>query len=477
MNRENQNIEWKESWRDEYLKWICGFANAQGGKLYIGKTDNGDIIDLKDAAKLLEDIPNKVRDVLGMIVQVNLLTENDKKYLEIEVEAYPSPISYKGQYHYRSGSTKQELKGAALDKFLLKKHGKRWDGVPVPHLTVKDFAKTAFQYFRKNGIKSKRLDSDILKDSNLELLKKLHLTEGNYLKRAAVLLFHPDPEVYVTGAYVKIGYFRNETDLMYQDEIHGYLFEQVEKTMDLLLTKYLKAYVSYEGLNRKETYPMPETALREALINAIVHKDYSGQTPIQIQVYDDKLILWNPGQLPEDWTIAHLLRNHTSMPYNPLIANAFFRAGLIEAWGRGTLRILSDCKAANAPIPIFQYGFSGLIVEFDLKSSEKASDKVEKTSEKAEKTSEKASDKVEKTSEKTSDKVEKTSEKASDKVEKTSEKILDLIKHKPKITIKELAELTSVSARVVETHLQNLKQNHKIIRRGGRKTGEWEIIG
>jgi ATP-dependent DNA helicase RecG len=133
MNRENQNIEWKESWRDEYLKWICGFANAQGGKIYIGKTDNGDIIDLKDAAKLLEDIPNKVRDVLGMIVNVNLLTENAKKYLEIEVEAYPLPISYKGQYHYRSSSTKQELKGAALDKFLLQKQGKRWDGVPVPH--------------------------------------------------------------------------------------------------------------------------------------------------------------------------------------------------------------------------------------------------------------------------------------------------------------------------------------------------------
>jgi ATP-dependent DNA helicase RecG len=200
MNRENQNIEWKESWRDEYLKWICGFANAQGGKIYIGKADNGAIVDLKDAAKLLEDIPNKTRDVLGILVNVNLLTENDQKYLEIEVDAYPSPVSYKGQYHYRSGSTKQELKGAALDKFLLQKQGKRWDGVPVPHVTAKDFDKTAFQYFRKNAIKSKRLDSDILKDSNQELLKKLHLTEGNYLKRAAILLFHPDPEVYVTGA-------------------------------------------------------------------------------------------------------------------------------------------------------------------------------------------------------------------------------------------------------------------------------------
>jgi ATP-dependent DNA helicase RecG len=102
MNQENQNIEWKESWRDEYLKWICGFANAQGGKIYIGKTDKGEIIDLKDAPKLLEDIPNKVRDILGILVNVNLLTEKDRQYLEIEIESYPAPISYKGQYHYRT---------------------------------------------------------------------------------------------------------------------------------------------------------------------------------------------------------------------------------------------------------------------------------------------------------------------------------------------------------------------------------------
>jgi ATP-dependent DNA helicase RecG len=135
---------------------------------------------------------------------------------------------------------------------------------------------------------------------------------------------------------------------------------------------------------------------------------------------------------------------------------------LIEAWGRGTLRILNDCKMAGAPIPIFQYNFSGFIVEFDLKTS----DKLSKTSDKPLKTS----DKPPKTSDKPSD---KTSDKPSDK---TSDKILDLIKSKPKITIKELAESTSISARVVETHLQNLKQNHKIIRKGGRKMGEWEVI-
>lgn len=86
---ENQNTEWKESWRDEYLKWICGFANATGGKIYIGMNDNGKVVGVADADKLLEDIPNKVRDVLGIIVDVNLLEENGLKYIEMTYRLIP----------------------------------------------------------------------------------------------------------------------------------------------------------------------------------------------------------------------------------------------------------------------------------------------------------------------------------------------------------------------------------------------------
>ena len=133
---------------------------------------------------------------------------------------------------------------------------------------LKDLSKDAFAYFRKQATKSKRLPSEILSENDDLLLEKLNLYEGFYLKRAALLLFHPDPEKFVTGAFVKIGFFRSDDDLLYQDTIHGHLFEQVEKTIDLLLTKYLKAAISYEGINRIETYPFPEEALREAVLNA-----------------------------------------------------------------------------------------------------------------------------------------------------------------------------------------------------------------
>lgn len=361
---ENQNIEYKESWRDEYLKWICGFANAQGGKIFIGKNDAGKVTGVKDAKRFMEDIPNKVKNILGILVDVNLKRYKKVEFIEINIEAYPYPINYKGQYYYRSGSTKQELKGAALDKFLLQKIGKRWDGVPIPKVSVVNLKQETFDLFRKLASKSQRINEESLSDSNEQLVENLQLKEGEYLKRAALLLFHPAPENFITGSYIKIGYFQSDDDLKFQDEIHGNLFEQIEKSIALLFSRYIKAEISYEGITRLEKFEYPKEAIREALLNAIAHKDYSGGTPIQISVYSDKIIFWNEGQLPENWTIKNLLKKHASRPYNPDIANALFRSGYIESWGRGTIKIINECRKAGIPDPVFSYNSSDISVEF-----------------------------------------------------------------------------------------------------------------
>lgn len=102
---ENQNIEYKLTWRDEYLKWICGFANAQGGKVFIGIDDKGKITGVEDYKKLMDEIPNKAVNHLGLVVDANLHKKGNKHYIEIDVPANTVPISYHGIYHYRSGST------------------------------------------------------------------------------------------------------------------------------------------------------------------------------------------------------------------------------------------------------------------------------------------------------------------------------------------------------------------------------------
>ena len=348
---ESQTVEYKESWRDEYLKWICGFANTQGGTLYIGKRDDGSPCGVQDAKKLMEDIPNKVRDMLGLVVDVDLLAEEGKDVVRIMVDENPYPVNYKGEYYQRAGYTNQRLMGSALTHFLLKKTGKKWDSVPVENVDIEDLDKESFDIFFREALRNVRMSSDDLKLSRRDLLEKLNLMDGPYLKRAVLLLFHRNPEKWITGAWVKIGYFENDADIRYQDEIHGSLMIQADRVIDLLYTKYLIAEISYENVTRIEHYPFPKDAVREAIFNALIHQDFAASIPVQISVYKDRLYISNDCIFPENWTAETLLQKHRSLPHNPDIASTFYRAGFIESWGRGIEKICRICKNYGIPDP------------------------------------------------------------------------------------------------------------------------------
>ena len=190
------------------------------------------------------------------------------------------------------------------------------------------------------------------------------MTKDNALKQAGILLFHPDPEKYFTGAFIKLGYFQDDAEVLYHDEIHGDLFTQVHETMKLLLTKYLKAFISYNGLYRAENYPVPESALRETLINAVVHRDYASGAPIQIRVYPHKIIFRNTCRLPAGWKLKDLTSKSQSKPHNPDIAKVFFLANMIENWGRGIIQMQKACVAHGVPKPKIGGSESDIYVEF-----------------------------------------------------------------------------------------------------------------
>ena len=153
---EQQNIEYKSSWHDDYLKWVCGFANAQGGVIFIGKDDNGQVLGVDDYKRLMDDIPNKIRNAMGITVEVNLHEENNLYFIEIITYPYSVPISLRGRYYYRSGSTKQELTGASLNEFLLRKSGKTWDDVIEPRATYDDIDENTIKIFIQDAEKSGR---------------------------------------------------------------------------------------------------------------------------------------------------------------------------------------------------------------------------------------------------------------------------------------------------------------------------------
>jgi len=362
---EHQSVEYKESWRDEHLKWICGFANAQGGKIFIGIDDAGNVTGVADYKKLLDDIPNKAINYLGLMVDVNLHKKNNKPYIEIDVPASTVPISFHGSYFYRSGSTKQELKGVALQNWLLKKSGKHWEDIPVPSVTLSDLDETTIRSFLKKAVEKGRIPADAASDDIKSVLEKLNLiTTDGQLTHAAVLLFGKRPYSISATTSFKIGRFGKELhDLRFHDVVETNLFTMADKVMEKLSDRYLVRPISYKGLERIEPLEYPETALREAVLNAIIHKDYSSTWTL-LRVYDDRLEIWNPGKLPEELTIEKLKGRHSSYPRNTNIAAAFFKAGYIESWGRGTNKIIADCLEAGLPEPIMEEDQGGVRITF-----------------------------------------------------------------------------------------------------------------
>ncbi len=439
---ESQNIEWKESWRDDYLKWICGFANAQGGSIYIGVDDAGKIVGVQNGKRLLEEIPNKIQTNLGFLADVNLRSKDGLDYIEIIVSPSSYPVSYKGEYHFRSGSTKQILRGSALTEFISSRTGIRWEDAVIEGVTVEDLDKESFDIFRREAVRSKRMTKDDLNMSNAELLDSLDLLKDGKLTRAAVLLFHRTPQKWMFGTYTKIGKFGKGSDLKYQDEVIGSLFMQAERVIELIYLKYLKAPVTYDNLTRVETYPFPKDAVREALYNALVHSRWSAGIPIQVRIEDDAMYISNECVFPSDWTMESLLKRHQSRPYNPKIARAFFRAGYIESWGRGIQKIFEVCNEYGTLKPEYVVHAEDIMIKLSAFS---ISDK----------------------------QFLKLDSKAGNAALKM--KIVEYLQNQPTATQKELQEAFNETRTHIQKTVKELVAAGKIERKGGKRFGYWEV--
>ena len=358
---EQQNIEYKQSWHDEYIKWVCGFANAQGGLMFIGKDDDGKVVGLDDYKKLMEDLPNKIRNTIGISAEVNLHEEKGNYFIEIITHPYTVPISLRGRYYYRSGSTNQELIGAALNDFLLKKSGRTWDDAIEPRATFADIDEKTVNIFLQASENAGRLPEN--KGLTIpELFEKFRLTENGRIKRAAIILFGKEPAKFYPNTFVKIGRFgKDDADLKFQETEEGNLILLLQGVLNQLNHKFLTRPIEFEGMQRLEKSEYPTAALREIILNAIVHRNYMG-SPTQIRVYDNKINFWNEGTLPEGLTFEALKGFHTSRPRNVLIADVCFKGGFIDSWGRGTLKIYDACKQAELPEPEIKEFQGGILV-------------------------------------------------------------------------------------------------------------------
>jgi ATP-dependent DNA helicase RecG len=443
---ENQNVEFKSIWKDDFLKHICAFSNSKGGTLFVGVDDKGTIVGIENSKKLLEDIPNKAIQFLGVTIAIDVNKEGNKYYLAIFVNPSPSPIAFKGRYYIRSGSTVQELSGNDLQHFILKKLGKSYDELPIESATINDIDALSVRKFIKMAIKINRLSVDAEEDELQTVLFNLKLIgENSKLKNAAILLFGKNTPHYFSSVSFRIGKFgNNHHDLKFHDVIEGNIFEMPEKVMEILKSKYLTMPIRYEGIKRIEELEYPEEALREAILNAIIHRDYTG-VHIQLSVYENKIILWNPGSLPSKINIDRLKEKHPSIPKNRLIADIFFKAGYIEAWGRGIHKIVTEFMNAKLPEPIFENYAGGVQVTL-LKDLDRDLDR--------------------------------DLDKDLDRGVLTNNQIqiLKEIEKNKDITQMELSRIIGINDKNIRNNIKKLKDLGLIERIGNTRTGYWKII-
>ncbi len=446
---ENQVIEWKESWQDKYLEWICGYANAQGGTLYIGINDDGDVVglDAKTVKKLLEDIPNKITSAFGITCDVNQETKNKKKYIQIAVKKARMPINLHGRYYYRTGSVKKEITGFELTEYIIKATGSSFDAM----ISDIERQKLTFDAFEKKYVKATQKELDL--DNDLVSFK-LMLEDGQ-MTNAGVLFadqwsFHHS-RVFCTrwNGLEKAGSIQDALD---DSEFTGSLVDLFDKSMAFIKGNTRSGWRK-EKDQRIELPDYPERALEEGLVNALIHRSYL-QTGVhsQVDIYDDRLVITNPGGMYDGSEVQNLdLRHVPSKLRNPILADMFGRLRLMERRGSGFKKILDAYEQQERYTEelrpeFYTDGYNFFLTLWNLNHAYfKAQDKAQ-------------------------NKAQNEAGTLSDR-----EYLLLLLRENPSVTQKELASVMNISRRSVQLLMKELTEEGVIERIGSKKVGSWIV--
>jgi len=363
--QESETLEFKRQWTDRALEDLAAFANTRGGTLLVGIREDGEIVGTAADDREIQRIANLIAGHLGITPSIRAVEMEGRPVLEIRVEPARGLVSYGGRYLRRVGTTNRDFSPDELARHLLERSGRTWDSLSS-EWTLDEIDRQALENFAR--LARSRLPH-LAPENPEQTLQNLELLSDGRLKNAGVLLFGKRPQRLFPQAQVRIGIFRG-SEILDSHDFKGTLWEQLEGAMERF-RQVLKVRFdirvdspTLEGLQRKEVWEYPLEALREALINALIHRDYTVPADIQIKIHEDRLEIWNAGELPPPLKPEDLRGPHRSVLRNPLIAQAFYFAGLIERWGTGTTRILELCRQQGLPEPEFQNEQGGFRVTF-----------------------------------------------------------------------------------------------------------------
>jgi len=364
MNKtlEQKSIDYKETFGDRVLRDLSAFANTEGGSVIIGVSKDGEIKGINLSNEELEKITERIVGTLGIHPDIEIEEVKRKKILKISVEKSRIPISFDGRYYERVGNTTREMKPERLAQFLLK--GTNWDSLINEEAKFNEIDKETVKMFIKMA-KSKGRMNVFDEEVDMEVLfEHLKLSSGGKLTNGAIILFGKDPQKYFLNAILRVIRLKDQSNSIGDRFISGNLFNQVFEG-ETAIKNFLNVRYDIKGLVREEIWDYPLPAIREALINALIHRDYfKWNVQTQVKIFNDYIWFYNIGGLPQGITLEDLKRPHSSVPRNPFIVHIFYLAGLIEEMGSGINRMINNMKSAQLPEPEFKEEMGGFSVRF-----------------------------------------------------------------------------------------------------------------
>ena len=441
-------MEFKKSFNDEVIETLSAFANTKGGKVLLGVSPDGSpvknfTIGNESIQQWLNEIKNKTSPTI--IPNADVIEYKGCEILEFSVQEYPvKPIAFRGRYFKRVKNSNHQLTPVEISDMNIQTLQVSWDSYPAADTSIDDIDLEKVRKFTGKVNEKGRFNLSGKPEADL---KKLKLVRDGKISNAALLLFAKEDTIY----NIHLGRLKTPSMIIDDRMLRLPLFEAVEESMKYIVSQ-IKFAFEIKGFptQRTEIPEYPLNALRELILNAVIHRDYMSPADIQIKIFDNYITFFNPGRLHSDLSVDDLKTDsYSAYARNKLIAEAFYLTGDIEKYGSGFLRI----REALAQYPTMKIDFKEICGGFMVTVSY---------------SEQKTSMNVTETVEKTDETVEKTGE--------TVEKILDVIKSNPKITQKELAKITGLTRRGIEWNLSKLKNDGVIERVGPDKGGEWIVL-
>ena len=373
---ESDRLEFKASTgqRSDGAKTIAAMLNGQGGFVLFGVTDRGELRGQQVSTSTLEDLARELRkiDPLPLLEpeRVSLPTGHEVIVVSVPSRA-GAAFTYDGRPFIRIGPTTVPMPQDEYGRRLIERAhpNDRWEIQPAVGIEVHDLDFDQIVFTVEESVRRLRLEDPGTRDP-LELLRGFRLLVGDRPLNAAVALFGRADRLLPNypQCRLRLARFRGADKTEFLDNR-----QETGNVLDLLVRaqRFLRDHLPVAGrivpnlFERQDDPLYPPTALREALANALCHRDYAiPGGSVAVAIYDDRLEITSTGGLPFGITPSDLVRPHASRPWNPLIADVLFRRGIIEQWGRGTLKILELSRAAGLMPPEFEVRGGEVVVRF-----------------------------------------------------------------------------------------------------------------